>query len=121
MLVDSVAFHLPISVSFRFLLLISHLFFPKQAQTNVSLLNTIVWGTCNTDPTMDECIANMDWFATALQQECTTELKGNYATVVNTLMGVSIFRYKLWSHLTDFPQACRAILFSVKRHVPRTP
>ncbi|EMD35597.1 hypothetical protein CERSUDRAFT_85543 [Gelatoporia subvermispora B] len=61
------------------------------AQTNISLLNTIVWGTCNTDPTMDECIANMEWFATALQQECTTELKGNYATVVNTLMGLQSY------------------------------
>ncbi|OCH84511.1 hypothetical protein OBBRIDRAFT_741478 [Obba rivulosa] len=61
------------------------------AQTNISLLNTIVWGTCNTDPSEEECVANMEWFATTLQEQCTAELKANYATVTKTLLGLQSY------------------------------
>ena len=59
----------------------------KQAQTNLTLLNEVVWGTCNTDLSSDVCTANMAWFASELQTECATDLKDENAMAVDTLQG----------------------------------
>ncbi|EIN08372.1 hypothetical protein PUNSTDRAFT_134758 [Punctularia strigosozonata HHB-11173 SS5] len=62
-----------------------------QAQTNLTLLNTIIWGTCNTKLTSDTCVANLNWFATQMQTECSQELDEDNATVEDTLKGLLAF------------------------------
>ena len=39
----------------------------KQAQSNITELNAIVWGTCNTNTPEDTCTANMQWFTDNLK------------------------------------------------------
>lgn len=56
-----------------------------QAQTNATLLNSILWGTCNTSIQKDQCVANMGWFASTLKTACTQDLADNNAMSVDTL------------------------------------
>ncbi|KAF8644928.1 hypothetical protein AX16_008210 [Volvariella volvacea WC 439] len=62
------------------------------AQTNLTLLNNLVWGTCHTNPGMDECTANMGWFANNLQTACSTDLRDRNALAVETLIGLNAFQ-----------------------------
>ncbi|KAL6299244.1 hypothetical protein BKA93DRAFT_820020 [Sparassis latifolia] len=62
-----------------------------QAQSNITLLNTIVWGTCNTDVSEDQCTANIDWFAETMQASCVTELKLNNVMATTTLQGLQSY------------------------------
>lgn len=50
-------------------------------------MNTIIWGTCDTDPSQEQCDANMSWFATSLQSLCQTDLANRVETAVLTLYG----------------------------------
>lgn len=65
--------------------------FINQAQSNITLLNTLVWGTCNTDPSVDQCVANMGWFAQQLQSACTTEISQTNELVTSTLIGLEAY------------------------------
>ncbi|KAH8084356.1 hypothetical protein BXZ70DRAFT_957878 [Cristinia sonorae] len=62
-----------------------------QAQSNLTLLNNIVWGTCNTDSSEDTCNSNMAWFRDTLQVQCATELTANNAMVLNTFRGLQAY------------------------------
>lgn len=64
-----------------------HLIPSKQAQSNLTLLNTIVWGTCNTDPSETQCMGIMQDLATTLQDVCATEMREQNALVEQTLTG----------------------------------
>lgn len=46
-----------------------------------------MWGTCNTDPSAEECEANMAWFAEELQDVCATDLKANNQVATSSLLG----------------------------------
>lgn len=63
----------------------------KQAQTNLSGLNTLLWGICNTVPTADQCVANMGWFAQELQTVCKIDLQNRVALAVDSLTGLQAF------------------------------
>jgi hypothetical protein len=66
----------------------------EKAQTNLTLLNSIIWGTCNTPTPYEKCKSNMSWFAGSLQTSCAEELKDRNVMVSNTLVGaffISIF------------------------------
>jgi hypothetical protein len=56
-----------------------------QAQQNATLLNSILWGTCNTSTDKDQCVANMGWFASTLKTACVKDLEDNNAMSVSTL------------------------------------
>lgn len=60
----------------------------KQAQANLTALNSIVWGTCNTDLSQDTCTSNMAWFASTLQSVCSAELNAKNVMVVQALQGL---------------------------------
>ncbi|KZT01227.1 uncharacterized protein LAESUDRAFT_731449 [Laetiporus sulphureus 93-53] len=62
-----------------------------EATTNLTLVNTIVWGTCNTEPNAEQCSANMAWFAEELQTVCATDLKANVETATSTLIGLQAY------------------------------
>jgi hypothetical protein len=59
----------------------------KQAQSNLTLLNSVVWGTCNTNLTQDECSSDMAWFASTLQSVCSVDLNAGNVMAVQTLQG----------------------------------
>ena len=59
----------------------------QQAQSNLTALNAIVWGTCNTDSSKDTCVSNMDWFRDQMQVACDEELKEDNAMVGLTFRG----------------------------------
>jgi hypothetical protein len=62
-----------------------------QAQTNLTLFNSIVWGTCNTDTPADQCTANMGWFASTLQTACKAELAAENPVVTAAATGLGAY------------------------------
>jgi len=61
------------------------------AQTNLTLMNSIVWGTCNTNIPFEQCKSNMGWFASSLKTSCADELKQLNAMAVNTLLALQAY------------------------------
>jgi hypothetical protein len=61
------------------------------AQTNLTLLNSIIWGTCQTTMSTEQCSSNMGWFASNLQSDCSQELSQKNAIAVNALIGLQAF------------------------------
>jgi hypothetical protein len=66
-----------------------------QAQRNVTLLNAILWGTCNTLTSQSQCISNMAWFASTLQSACANDLQDRNAMAANTLIGLQAYQLML--------------------------
>jgi len=64
---------------------------PLKAQTNLTLMNTLVWGTCNTNLGINQCNANMGWFSSALETACNEDLKNGISLAGDTLTGKSFF------------------------------
>lgn len=62
------------------------------AQQNLTLLNSIIWGTCNASPGVAQCAANMGWFAASLKTACAQDLKDQNSMAVNTLAGLQAFQ-----------------------------
>lgn len=60
----------------------------KQAQDNITLLNELVWGTCNTNTDVDQCNANLGWFVDTLEDTCSDDIKANNAVVLQTRDGM---------------------------------
>lgn len=58
------------------------------AQSNSTLLNSIVWGTCNTSIDQDTCTSNMSNFAKVLRSSCSAELAAQNSIIVTTLQGL---------------------------------
>ncbi|KAI0701392.1 hypothetical protein BC835DRAFT_1323951 [Cytidiella melzeri] len=76
--------------------------FVLQAQTNLTGLNNIVWGTCNTTIDEAQCSENMAWFATDIQQECSEDVQENNAVVMQTLKGLQTYDlYRTTACLAD--------------------
>ncbi|KAL1949002.1 hypothetical protein VTO73DRAFT_10808 [Trametes versicolor] len=61
------------------------------SQRNISLLNTIIWGTCNTDPSADQCVANMGWFADNIQTQCKGDISANNPIVQDAVAGLEAY------------------------------
>jgi hypothetical protein len=57
----------------------------------VTLLNNMVWGTCNTVLDSDACSKNMNWFASSLESQCATEITQRNPFVVNTRNGLKLY------------------------------
>lgn len=62
-----------------------------QAQDNLTALNDILWGTCNTDIGVDQCVANMGWFSSTLQTQCATDLANKNSMAITTLKGLQAY------------------------------
>ncbi|TFK25288.1 hypothetical protein FA15DRAFT_364542 [Coprinopsis marcescibilis] len=61
------------------------------AQTNLPLLNNLVWGTCNTNIALSDCIVNMDGYAADLRRECATELSSGDYTIEGALIALDAY------------------------------
>ncbi|KAF7325682.1 hypothetical protein MKEN_00418200 [Mycena kentingensis (nom. inval.)] len=61
------------------------------AQTDLNKLNTLVWGTCNTDTDEDVCASNMAWFSDSLTSSCAIDLKDGNSMAVNTQIALHAF------------------------------
>ncbi|KAI0327538.1 hypothetical protein GY45DRAFT_1256727 [Cubamyces sp. BRFM 1775] len=62
-----------------------------QSQRNISLLNTIMWGTCNTDLDSDQCSANMAWFAENIKTQCKKDIAANNSIVTDAVAGLAAY------------------------------
>jgi len=62
------------------------------AQNNLTLLNSLVWGTCNTTLPYNQCQNNMASFASSLQTTCAQELVNQNLLVVNSLIALRAFQ-----------------------------
>ncbi|KAG9313563.1 hypothetical protein JVU11DRAFT_5890 [Chiua virens] len=74
---------------FSLLITTSHAFL--LAQRDINLINTDVWGTCNTVTSQAQCDANMSWFASSLQASCQVDLSNQVATAVTTLNALNAY------------------------------
>ncbi|GJE94817.1 hypothetical protein PsYK624_109920 [Phanerochaete sordida] len=73
----------------------------NEAQSNITTLNDLIWGTCNTDTSFDQCNANMAWFADSMQDVCATDIKADNAIVTQTRDG--LLAYTLMRYLACMP------------------
>ncbi|PPR04834.1 hypothetical protein CVT26_012989 [Gymnopilus dilepis] len=62
------------------------------AQSNLTLMNSIIWGTCNTTTSYSQCQSNMASFASQLKDACTEELKDLNTMAVSTLTALNAFQ-----------------------------
>ncbi|KAF8965098.1 hypothetical protein BDZ97DRAFT_1659359 [Flammula alnicola] len=62
------------------------------AQTNLTLMNSIIWGTCNTNVDLSQCEQNMGWFADNLKTACDQELKQLNSMATTTLTALQAFQ-----------------------------
>jgi len=75
---------------FSFLYSTSSIF--MNAQTNLTLTNALIWGTCNTPMANDQCQSNMASFASSLHTACSQELNNQNLLVVNSLIALQAFQ-----------------------------
>ncbi|KAI0763442.1 hypothetical protein BD413DRAFT_642914 [Trametes elegans] len=61
------------------------------SQRNISLLNAIIWGTCNTEPSAEECAANMGWFAANIKTQCRQDIAAQNPIVLDAVAGLEGF------------------------------
>ena len=57
----------------------------------MTLLNNMLWGTCNTALDNATCSKNMDWFASSLETQCATEITQRNPFVINTRNGLNLY------------------------------
>jgi hypothetical protein len=62
-----------------------------QAQSNLTALNTDVWGTCNTPVDADQCASNMGWFSSNILVACSQEKSGQNQMVLQALAGLQLY------------------------------
>jgi len=62
-----------------------------ESQNNLTALNAILWGTCNTDPSINECMANLDWFSSNMRTTCSTDIDAQNAMVLRALTGLDTY------------------------------
>jgi len=62
-----------------------------EAQEDLDLLNSIVWGTCNTDTPDTQCSDNMAWFSANLETSCEQDLKDSNSMAVNTQIALDAY------------------------------
>ncbi|KAF7316176.1 hypothetical protein MIND_00135800 [Mycena indigotica] len=74
---------------FSFLLQASDAFI--SAQSNLNYLNTLVWGTCNTNTDANSCASNMAWFSTTLESACAADLKDQNSMAVNAQIALHAY------------------------------
>ncbi|KAI0077347.1 hypothetical protein K474DRAFT_1661770 [Panus rudis PR-1116 ss-1] len=65
--------------------------FIEQAQNNLTTLNDIIWGTCNTDTSTDQCESNMAWFSDNIKKTCSTELQNQNPLVIQAVSGLDTY------------------------------
>lgn len=86
-----------------------------QAQANVTFLNEVIWGTCNTNTDADQCVSNMGWFVETLEDVCSQDLKANNAMVTQTRDG--LLAYSLMRDVACLPdQATNAYCYVEAAH-----
>ncbi|KAF7763989.1 hypothetical protein Agabi119p4_8526 [Agaricus bisporus var. burnettii] len=62
------------------------------AQSNYTLMNTLLWGTCNIDLGVNQCRANMGWLAESLQQECEMDLNDRNDLALDALTAMNAYQ-----------------------------
>lgn len=75
------------------------------AQTNLTLMNTLVWGTCNTNLGINQCNANMGWFSSALETACNEDLKNGISLAGDTLTALNAYQLMYSAACTQNPQS----------------
>ncbi|RPD61430.1 hypothetical protein L227DRAFT_68773 [Lentinus tigrinus ALCF2SS1-6] len=65
--------------------------FITQSQRNISELNVIIWGTCNTDLSAEQCSSNMGWFANQIQTACKKDIAAQNALVLDAVAGLNSY------------------------------
>lgn len=73
------------------LLLQSSQAFIQQAQTNITLLNDVIWGTCNPTISISDCTTDMAGYASTIESTCKADLDQQNAVVVSTLQALKAF------------------------------
>ena len=68
-----------------------HSYHKQQAQTNLTGLNILLYGICNTTPSFDSCVSTISSFATSLQSACSKELSQDNDLVSQTLLGLQAY------------------------------
>lgn len=74
-------------------------------QSNLTLMNTLVWGTCNTNLGTNQCNANMGWFASTLESACDGDLKDKNSLAEDTLTALNAYQLLYEAACAPDPQS----------------
>ncbi|PIL23297.1 hypothetical protein GSI_14607 [Ganoderma sinense ZZ0214-1] len=61
------------------------------SQRNISELNVIIWGTCNTDLSAVQCASNMQWFSQNIQPACKQDIAAKNSIVTDAVAGLEAY------------------------------
>ncbi|KIY53860.1 hypothetical protein FISHEDRAFT_20728, partial [Fistulina hepatica ATCC 64428] len=61
------------------------------AQSNLTELNAIIWGTCNTTLSEDQCLWNMKWFADEISDACSEDISDRNPLAVETRIALRAY------------------------------
>lgn len=73
-------------------------------------MNSLIWGTCNTNTAYSQCQSNIGSFANSIQVQCSTEIKQQNALVLSTLTGTYEFTHR-YLHPVAQTSSCLLTLF----------
>ncbi|KIK54162.1 hypothetical protein GYMLUDRAFT_917680 [Collybiopsis luxurians FD-317 M1] len=62
-----------------------------ELQDNLTALNAVIWGTCNTTPGVDQCTSTMASYAASLRSSCSKDLSNKNANAVSTLSALQAY------------------------------
>ncbi|KAI1783246.1 hypothetical protein LXA43DRAFT_355224 [Ganoderma leucocontextum] len=65
--------------------------FITQSQRNISELNVMIWGTCNTNLSAVECAGNMQWFEQNIQSACKQDIAAKNSMVTDAVAGLEAY------------------------------
>lgn len=67
---------------------INNFLLPQQAQTNLTALSNIIFGTCNTANSFDSCTQSLASYASQLSTSCSKEVQQSNSLVLTTREGL---------------------------------
>lgn len=74
-----------------FSLLLQNSYAFSEAQENVTAMNAIIWGTCNTTIDEETCAANMASYLGQLKSNCSKEISNNFQAVTDAVTGLEAY------------------------------
>ncbi|KZT25787.1 hypothetical protein NEOLEDRAFT_1114189 [Neolentinus lepideus HHB14362 ss-1] len=74
-----------------FSLLLQNSFAFSEAQSNITEMNAIIWGTCNTPADEDTCVSTMASYLSQMRSQCSKEISNDFSAVTQAVAGLEAY------------------------------
>ncbi|TFK49134.1 hypothetical protein OE88DRAFT_1683778 [Heliocybe sulcata] len=75
-----------------FSLLLQNSYAFSEAQSNLTEMNAIIWGTCNTSTDEDTCVATMASYLSQMKSQCSKEISNGFTAVTQAVAGLEAYK-----------------------------